>query len=363
MEKDIFNGWSVKINRPLLIAGPCSAESFSQLKTTVSELINLNVDFFRAGVWKPRSRPGAFEGKGSEALKWINKIKEEYKVKFIVEVATPSHVEEVLKEEIDGVWIGARTTVNPFLVQVIADTLKGTSIPVFIKNPINPDISLWRGAIERMYEAGISNVAAIHRGFSQFQKSKFRNEPMWRIPIELKSKMPELPLICDPSHISGNREMIREISQKALDLNYDGLMIEAHIKPEKALSDPMQQVTPSQLKEILEVLHIKYERAENQLFMDQLEELREKIDQIDREIIENIATRMRIVDKIGEYKKENNVTVFQLKRWKEILETRPEWAQSLLLNPSFVEEIYKLIHNESIRIQTNVMKDTKAESQ
>ncbi len=358
-----FQSWGLKSPRPLIIAGPCSAESISQLRETAKAISDLNIEVMRAGVWKPRSRPNNFEGAGVEALKWIGEIQSEFDIKFVIEVAKPQHVELALAHDINLMWIGARTTVNPFAVQEIADALKGIDIPILVKNPINPDIELWQGGIERVLSAGITKVAAVHRGFSFFQESKFRNPPAWQIPIELKRRMPEIPLICDPSHICGSRDNILEIAQKAIDLNYDGLMIETHPDPDKAFSDAEQQVTPSRLAEILHTIKIRDEKSVNQVFINQLEQLREEIDDIDREIIEAIGTRMRIIEKIGDYKKDNNVTVFQLERWKEILETRPQWGKAKLLDKNFIEELYKVIHSESIKIQTDILNKNTAKPQ
>jgi chorismate mutase len=253
-------------------------------------------------------------------------------------------------------WLGARTTVNPFMVQEIASALRGVDIPILVKNPINPELALWQGSIERIYNAGITKLAAIHRGFSSYQKSKYRNIPSWQIPIELKSNFPELPLICDPSHISGNRDMILEVSQKALDLGYDGLMIETHPNPEMALSDADQQVKLSTLAEILEQLRFTKKHSDNALFVNQLEQLRERIDHLDQEIIEILSMRKQLIENIGYYKKENNVTVFQLERWNEILSTRMEWGKSKNISAQYIQEIYKAIHDESIRIQTEIMR-------
>ena len=358
-----FQSWGLKGHRPLIIAGPCSAESRNQLLESAKAISDLDIEVMRAGVWKPRSRPNNFEGAGVEALKWIKELQSEFNIKFVIEVAKPQHVELALAHDINLMWIGARTTVNPFAVQEIADALKGTNISILIKNPINPDVELWQGGIERVLNAGINKVAAVHRGFSFFQKSKFRNPPAWQIPIELKSRMPEIPLICDPSHICGSRDNILEISQKAIDLNYDGLMIETHPDPDRALSDAEQQVTPSQLADILDTIKIRDEKSVDQVFINQLEQLRGKIDDIDREIIEAVATRMRIIEKIGDYKKDNNVTVFQLDRWKEILETRSEWGKAMLLDKNFIEEMYKVIHSESIKTQTDILNKNTAKPQ
>ncbi|TAF64993.1 MAG: 3-deoxy-7-phosphoheptulonate synthase [Cytophagales bacterium] len=350
-----LSAWVKKEGKPLIIAGPCSAESEEQMMQTCSELKNIGVDMLRAGVWKPRTRPNSFEGYGLKALPWLLKVKKELGLPTTTEVATPEHIEQALKYETDVLWIGARTTVNPFNVQDIADALRGVDVPVMIKNPVNPDVALWVGAIERIYQAGIKNIAVIHRGFSNFQKSKYRNDPMWQLAIELKTILPEIPLICDPSHICGRRDLIQAVSQKALDLNYDGLMIESHINPVVALSDAEQQLTPHDLGKMLESLQMRNNNSENAFFINQLEDLRQKIDNLDRELIEVLAARVRLVEKIGEYKKDNNVTIFQLERWDQIFKTRPEWGKKLQLTEDFIAEIFKLIHVESIRKQTEVM--------
>ncbi len=342
------------IENLVTIAGPCSAESPEQLDKTVSQLFAQGIKTIRAGVWKPRTRPNQFEGKGEEALKWLQELKGQYDVKIAVEVASVQHVELALKYGIDILWIGARTTVNPFGVQEIADALRGTAIPVMVKNPVNPDLSLWMGAIERINGAGIKEISAIHRGFSSFQETRFRNPPMWQIPIELKAKLGNIPLICDPSHIAGNREMLFEISQKALDLNYDGLMIETHHDPDSALSDAQQQITPDTLSDLLGKLQIRNVSSTDTVFINQLDELRDKVDHLDREIIEAIAARMKIVEQIGSYKRDNNVTILQMDRWKEIIDSRPEWGGILDLSPELILDIYKLIHQESIKQQTEI---------
>lgn len=345
-------------NQPFLIAGPCSAESPEQLLTVARALKEMGISIMRAGIWKPRTRPNSFEGMGETALKWISEVKQETGLAFATEVANPAHVELALKAGMDILWIGARTTVNPFSVQEIADALKDTDKIVLVKNPINPDLSLWIGALERLHRAGIKKLGAIHRGFSSFQKSRFRNQPLWQIPLELKTLHPDIPLIGDPSHIAGTRDLIFEVSQKALDLDYDGLMIETHPDPDKALSDAQQQVTPAVLKEILSQLRVSERSSSNALFINHLEALREKIDHIDQELIETLSTRMKMIEKIGDYKKDNHVTVFQLERWNEIMQTRPEWAKLALLSPDFIRELYKIIHDESIRIQTEIMNKT-----
>ena len=342
--------------QPLLIAGPCSAETEEQVMTTARGLRALgNVDLFRAGIWKPRTRPGSFEGMGAAALPWLRRVKAETGLPTTVEVANPRHVEEALRHGIDVLWIGARTTVNPFAVQELADALAGTGVPVLVKNPVNPDVALWAGAIERLERAGLRDLAAIHRGFSTFAPSKYRNAPTWMLPIELKTRLPHLPLICDPSHIGGRRDLLLPIAQKALDLDYDGLMIETHPDPDNALSDAGQQVTPQRLGELLRELKYRRRSSNNADYLSKAEELRQKMDVADREIIEALARRMALVEELAEYKKDNNVKILQLDRWQEIFTTRPEWAEKLHVNSQFVEELYKRIHIESIRKQTEIL--------
>lgn len=348
------NGFS----RPWVIAGPCSAETYDQLYAVTKSVYKLGVKVVRAGVWKPRTRPNNFEGVGVEALAWMESIKKEIGVKFAIEVANAEHVELALKYNIDMAWLGARTTVNPFTVQEIADALKGTDIPVMVKNPVNPDLALWMGCIERIANAGIQEIAAIHRGFSSYKKTRFRNEPLWQLPIELKSRLPGVPLLCDPSHIAGDSSMIHEISQKALDLNYDGIMVETHPDPGNAWSDPKQQVSPGQLAEILKDLKLRQDTCDDSLFKSQLEELRNKIDSIDHDLVENLANRAKIIEEIGQYKKDNDVTILQIERWNKILKSRKEWGQPLGLNAEFIEELYKAIHSESIRKQTEIFNRT-----
>ena len=343
-------------NAPLLIAGPCSAETEEQVLLTAHGLRALgNIDLFRAGVWKPRTRPGSFEGMGTAALPWLQRVQAETGLPVTIEVATPRHVEEALKAGIDVLWIGARTTVNPFAVQELADALAGTGVPVMVKNPVNPDVALWAGALERLARAGLTDLAAVHRGFSTFAPSKYRNPPTWMLPIELKTRFPEVPLICDPSHIGGRRDLLLPIAQKALDLDYDGLMIETHPDPDHALSDAEQQVTPQRLGEILRELNYRYRSSDNADYLNKAEELRQKMDVADREIVEALARRMALVGELAEYKKENNVKILQLDRWQEIFNTRSDWAAKLHVNEKFVAELYKLIHIESIRKQTEVL--------
>jgi chorismate mutase len=342
---------------PLVIAGPCSAESEEQVLQTAAALSKQNIHLFRAGIWKPRSRPNSFEGIGLKGLQWLKRVKQEYGLPVTTEVANGKHVEEALKQEIDVLWIGARTSVNPFAVQDIADALKGVKIPVMVKNPINPDLALWIGAIERLYHVGVTDLAAIHRGFSSYQKSKYRNAPVWQIPIELKARFQSLPIIVDPSHIAGNRELIFSVSQKALDLGYEGVMIETHPDPANALSDAEQQVTPEALKELVCRLTVRKTTYDDVDLVNRAEELRLQIDAADHDIIAALAKRMALVEQIGEYKKQNNVQVLQLERWKEIFRSRAEWATEAGVNPDFVAELYKLIHVESIRKQTEVLNE------
>lgn len=347
--------WNLGLTYPLIIAGPCSVETPDQLDQTVGALVKNGINIIRAGVWKPRTRPNSFEGVGLIALPWIKEVKKKYNVRFAIEVASSSHVEEALKHGIDILWIGARSTVNPFTVQDIADSIKGTDIPVFIKNPINPDIALWIGAIERIYQAGITRIGAIHRGFSSFNDTKYRNTPTWQIPIELKSLYPHLPILCDPSHICGNRHLIPHIAQKALDLSFDGLIIESHIDPDKAWSDAAQQLSPEHLGRLLQQLKTRKVILDDPELLSQMEIIREQIDEADREILESLSRRMSLVEKVGEYKKLNNVAILQMERWNEVFKTRPEWAKALNLNEDFAKELFKLIHTASIKKQTAIM--------
>lgn len=358
-----LNTWITKNNEPLLIAGPCGAETREQVLETakgISEIVAsktlaTNISLFRAGVWKPRTRPNSFEGIGEEALLWLKDVQTQYGLKTTVEVANAQHTELALKHGVDVLWIGARTTVNPFSVQEIADVLKGVDIPVFIKNPVHADLQLWLGAIERISLAGVTKIAAIHRGFHYAGKTKYRNKPLWEIAIELKTLLPELPIICDPSHISGNRELIPLVAQKALDLGMNGLMIETHCNPSVALSDAQQQLTPKALNELLNQLIYRKASSDNTDFTDKLEQLRNMVDEIDDELINILKKRNFVIEQIGEYKKEHDITIFQLERWQEILRTRQQWAEKLGISKAFAEKIYLLLHEESIRTQTEVM--------
>lgn len=353
-----IHDWLGEQQHPLLISGPCSAETEEQLHETVDQLCEYaRPQLIRAGIWKPRTRPNSFEGVGKEGLKWLKAVGVKHGIPVTTEVANAQHVEACLEAGIDVLWIGARTTVNPFSVQEIADAIKGTNIPVIVKNPINPDLNLWIGAIERIRDAGITKIAAMHRGFSYHGDSVYRNEPRWEIPIALQANLPELPIFCDPSHIAGRRDLLEMVSQRALDLGMVGLMIESHRSPNDAWSDPKQQVTPVQLASILKNLEVRELRSPNPKFMDQLEGLRSRIDKIDEEILELIANRMTIAEQIGTYKKENQVTILQLERWKEIMKTRKFWGKALGLSESFLREYLEQLHKESIKTQTRVMND------
>ena len=348
--------WIKKSAEPLLIAGPCSAETEEQLVATAHLLAKTGkVSALRAGIWKPRTRPGEFEGIGSIGLQWLKRAKDETGLPTAVEVANAKHVEEALNAGVDILWVGARSTVNPFTVQEIADALKGVDVPVMVKNPVNPDLSLWIGALERINNAGITKLAAIHRGFSSFEKSAFRNEPMWDLAINLKTHAPDLPIINDPSHITGNRDLISYVAQKALDMDMQGLMIESHIDPSVAWTDAAQQVTPDALSNIMNHLTLRKPEIKGTVLNDKLTELRNQIDKIDDLVIQKLAERMQIVQKIGEYKKENGITILQVNRWDEILQKRTRYGKALKLEEDFTEKLLELIHSESIRKQTEIM--------
>lgn len=349
----------MQLTGPLVIAGPCSAETEEQVLKTAEQVSTMpEVKIFRSGIWKPRTRPGEFEGVGEKGLLWLKKVKEEFGLMTTVEVAEPKHVNLALKHGIDILWIGARTVVNPFSVQAIADALKGIDIPVMVKNPITPDIKLWLGAIERVNAAGINKIIAIHRGFHYFENSPFRNAPMWEIAIELKRLVPKLPIITDPSHISGRPELLQEISQKGLDLEMDGLMIETHFDPSCAITDAAQQITPVELKNLLSKLVIR-EKTGDTHFQYKLEELRTEIDKLDGELLQILARRMGIIDEIGEYKKENKITILQMKRWAGIINDRLAQGTHLGLDDDFLKRLLNLIHEESIQRQTDIFKKRK----
>lgn len=361
MKIEKLTNWIDIKDRPLVIAGPCSAESEEQVLAIAKQLKESGrVDAFRAGIWKPRTRPNTFEGVGLVGLPWMQKVKQETGLPITTEVANASHVELALKHDVDILWIGARTTVSPFAVQEIADALRGVDIPVMVKNPINADLALWMGAIERFSTVGITKLAAIHRGFSSAEKTKYRNKPIWSIPIELKRNLPDLPIICDPSHIAGNRDLIGEVCQKAMDVSMDGLMVETHITPDKALSDAKQQVTPTALNEIITSLSLRNENTGNKTFEDTIDKLRHKIDEVDRELLELLHVRMNVVKEIGVTKKENNVTPLQLSRMDEVMKNRSELGQRLGLDEKYVDDIFHVIHTESVRQQTKIMNDFKS---
>jgi chorismate mutase len=347
-------------NYPLIIAGPCSAESEEQVFSTAQFLKGTGkVNLFRAGIWKPRTRPGSFSGTGVKALKWLERVKTELGLRVTVEVASPRHIEACLRHGIDVLWIGARTVSNPFSVDELSQALKGTDIPVLIKNPLSPDIDLWTGAVERIYSAGIRRIAAVHRGFSPFERTLYRNMPKWEIPIELRQRIDNLPVLCDPSHIAGRSDLVGEISQKALDLDMNGLMIEVHPDPSNALSDSAQQLDYKAFNDLMSGLIIRKPTTRNRLFLNKLEELRHQIDSIDHQLVELIASRMDISSKMGEYKCRNNVTILQMERWLEILRTRTDQGTFLGLEKPFMERVMKLLHQESIRIQTEIMNNLK----
>lgn len=337
--------------RPFVIAGPCSAETEEQVMLTARQLASLGCNVYRAGVWKPRTKPGGFEGHGEKALPWLKRVKEETGMSVATEVATPEHVELVLEYGIDIIWIGARTSANPFAMQALADSLSGVDIPVLVKNPINPDLELWIGAMERLNQAGIKRLAAIHRGFSSYDNKIYRNAPMWQIPIELRRRIPELPIICDPSHIGGRRNLIAPLSQQAMDLGFDGLIVETHCSPNEAWSDAAQQVTPDELYNILSQLTIR----DGHIDIEGIHGLREQIDVLDNNLVELLSNRMNICRKIGSYKKEHNMTVLQANRYKEIIDKRGAQGELFGMDSEFVKHIFELVHEESVRQQMEVI--------
>ena len=344
-----------KLNHPLVIAGPCSAETEVQVLKIANELKNTDVTAFRAGIWKPRTRPGNFEGVGAIGLKWLQKVKSETGLLTCTEVANRVHVQLALEHDIDILWIGARSTVSPFIVQEIADALKGTNKIVLIKNPVNPDLALWLGGIERLYSSDIKKLGVIHRGFSTYEQTKYRNNPEWQIPIELQNKFPDLPLICDPSHIAGRRDIIQDLCQTALDLNFDGLMVETHVDPNNAWSDAKQQIKPSVLIKMMKNLKIRELSGRDAKFKNKLSTYRAQIDVLDANILDNLSKRMKVVNKIGTIKKNHNVSVLQSKRWNEILEKMILNGESAGLNEEFISKIFKAIHQESINEQDKVI--------
>lgn len=350
-----------KDNKPFLIAGPCSAETEEQVMCVAHGLADAGIDLFRSGIWKPRTRPGVFEGKGSVALPWLQRVKNGTGLKTTVEVANARQVARALEFGIDVLWIGARSTANPFSVQEIADALKGVDIPVMVKNPTNPDLELWIGAIERVQAAGITQIAAIHRGFSSYAKSMYRNEPYWEIPIELRRRMPGIPLLCDNSHICGNRTELLNVAQYALDLNYDGLMTETHCDPDHALSDSFQQITPQTYKLLIDKLVFKREMIDDSDFMEYMDSIRHQIDELDLEVLNLLAKRMKLSEEIGKHKKHNRISILQLKRWNEILEKAKDMGRERGLSEGFISHYLSAVHQESILKQTQVKEENGGE--
>lgn len=346
-----------KLNKkPIIISGPCSAETETQMLETAQRLAKTGkVDILRAGIWKPRTRPGSFEGIGTKGLPWLQQAKKLTGLPTTVEVATGKQVEDALHFEVDMLWIGARTTVNPFSVQEVADALRGSDVPVLIKNPINPDLELWTGAVERVAKAGIKKIGLIHRGFSAYGNTEYRNAPMWHLAIEMKLRNPELLMINDPSHICGRRDILMDVAQKAIDLDYDGLMIESHIDPDKAWSDAKQQVTPERLAEMLDAIIWRKEDVNSEKFHAALEKLRQQINHLDDEMMQILGQRMKLAEKIGQYKKENNITILQTSRWNEILERAFVKGEKLGLSKEFVTKYFDAIHMESINHQNKIM--------
>ena len=351
--------WGLGLSKPLWIAGPCSAESPEQIENICEGLKGSAVQVFRAGIWKPRTRPNSFEGVGAEGLKWMEIPKSMLSIPVTVEVANAKHAEEALNAGIDILWVGARTTVNPFSVQEICEVLKGVDIPVMVKNPLNPDLQLWRGAIERLSNVGLTKIAAIHRGCSSNTPSRFRNEPEWSMPIHLKRLFPNITVISDPSHICGNRDMIAEISQTALNFGLDGLMIETHHDPDNAWSDAKQQIVPEDLKKIIGNLIVRQSIKEIPEIQSDLDELRENVDVLDNQVIEIISQRFEIIKQVGAYKKEHNLSVFQRDRWDDVINSRIKLATDRGISQSFIKNLLMDIHKESIRLQESMMKHNK----
>lgn len=337
--------------RPLIIAGPCSAETEEQVVNTAMQLASKGIKIFRAGIWKPRTKPGGFEGIGIEGLPWMQRVKKETGMYITTEVATAKHVEAALKADMDMLWIGARTSANPFAVQEIADALQGVDIPVLIKNPVNPDLELWIGAMERINNAGVKKIAAIHRGFSSYDKKIYRNLPQWHIPIELRRRIPNLPIFCDPSHIGGKRELVAPLCQQAMDLGFDGLIVESHCNPDCAWSDAAQQITPDVLDYILNLLVIREEKQTT----ENLKELRKQIDECDNDLIEILSKRMRVSREIGTFKKEHEMTILQTGRYTEILEKRGAQGALCGMSPEFIKKVFEAIHEESVRQQMEII--------
>ena len=342
--------------RPIIISGPCSAETEEQVPETATRLAKTGkVDMLRAGIWKPRTRPGSFEGIGTKGLPWMQQAKKITGLPVTVEVATAKQVEDALTFEVDVLWIGARTTVNPFSVQEVADALRGVDVPVLIKNPINPDLELWTGAVERVAKAGIKQIGLIHRGFSSYGNTEYRNAPMWHLAIEMKRRNPELLMINDPSHISGRRDILLDVAQKAIDLDMDGLIIESHIDPDKAWSDAKQQITPEKLGEMISSIQWRREDVNSEEYHAALEKLRQQINHLDDELMQILGQRMKVAEKIGEYKKNNNITILQTNRWNEILERAFQKGEKLNLSKEFITKYFDAVHMESINHQNKIM--------
>lgn len=353
MNNNILDIWN---KRPLVISGPCSAETEEQVIETATQLAATGkVDMLRAGIWKPRTKPGMFEGIGVKALPWMHNAKKITGLPITVEVATAKHVQDALQFDVDVLWIGARTTVNPFSVQEVADALRGTDVPVLVKNPINPDLELWSGAIERLQKVGVKNIGMIHRGFSSYGNTEFRNAPMWHLPIEMKRRYPEMLLICDPSHICGNRTLLQQVAQKSIDLDFGGIMLESHIDPDNAWSDAKQQITPAILSVMLDSLIWRTETVTTIEAITALTHLREQINQVDDELLTLIGLRMKLADKIGTYKKENNITILQTNRWNDILEKAITKGDLLDLSKEFIVRYFDAVHMESINHQNKIM--------
>ena len=342
--------------RPSVIAGPCSAETEEQVMETAKGLKDMGINVFRAGIWKPRTHPGSFEGIGTEGLGWLQKIKKEYGLKVSTEVASERHVYECIKFGVDLVWIGARTTANPFLVQEIADALKGTDIPVLVKNPVNPDLDLWIGALERLNRAGLKKLGVIHRGFSTFEKIKYRNDPQWQVAIELRSHYPKLPFFVDPSHLGGSKDYIREISQRSLDLGFEGLMIESHCNPACAWSDAKQQLTPPELSDLLyNQILVRDADSDSPQWKENIDQLRAKIDVIDENLLYTLASRMKVSRQIGQYKKDNNVAILQTSRWDAVLAKVVEKGKEYDLPEKFLTAVFNAIHEASVEAQNEII--------
>lgn len=343
--------------RPCVVAGPCSAESEEQMMRTAKELKEIGINVFRAGIWKPRTHPGSFEGVGVEGLRWLSRIKKELGLKVCTEVASERHVYECLKHGIDMVWIGARTSANPFLMQEIADALRDTEIPVLVKNPVNPDIDLWIGALERLNMAGIRKLGAIHRGFTSLREKKYRNSPEWQVAVDLHARYPELPFFCDPSHMAGCKDYLQELSQKSMNLGFHGLMVESHCDPSCALSDAKQQLTPSELIAMLEGLTVRDSDCDNLQYKENLEQLRTRIDFCDEELLRTLAARMQISRKIGQAKKESNIAIVQASRWDTLLEAVLKSADIYGLDREFISKVFNAIHEASVQEQNKILSE------